>query len=263
LRLYREVARRGFRRHATNVGATLAGVFTNTIFGFIRAYVLIALFAVRPILGGYGISDALTYTFVTQGLIAAVAIWGWFDIEERIRTGDVAIDLLRPLSFLGYWLAHDYGRAAYQALARGVPPFVVAALAFDLRLPNAAATWPAFLISVILAITVSFAIRAMVNMFAFWFLDSRGLAGIVSTAWIFLSGMALPLAVFPAGLRTFSRLTPFAATFDAPAQIFLEQPSMVGVVQTLLLQAVWAVLLLVAAVRVMDLGTRKLVIQGG
>lgn len=263
MRLYWEIMRRGFRRHATYLGATIAGVFTNTIFGFIRAYILIALFAVRPILGGYRISDALTYTFVTQGLIATVAIWGWFEIEERIRTGDVATDLLRPLSFLGYWLAHDYGRASYQAIARGVPPFVVAALAFDLRLPQNPVTWSIFLVSVMLAVSVSFAIRAMVNMFAFWFLDSRGLAAIVSTGWIFFSGMALPLAVFPSALRTFSRMTPFAATFDAPAQIFLEQVTLTGAAASLAFQAVWAVLLLTAAASVLALGTRKLVIQGG
>jgi ABC-2 type transport system permease protein len=263
MRLYWEIVRRGFGRYATYLGATLAGVFTNTIFGFIRAYILIALFEVRPILGGYRISDALTYTFVTQGLIATVAIWGWFEIEERIRTGDVATDLLRPLSFVGYWLANDYGRATYHAIARGVPPFVVAALTFDLRLPQGVATWPIFLVSVVLAVTVSFAIRALVNMFAFWFLDSRGLAAVVSTGWIFFSGMALPLAVFPSALRTFSRLTPFAATFDAPAQVFLEQVSLPGAAATLALQAIWAALLLAAAAGVFALGTRKLVIQGG
>jgi viologen exporter family transport system permease protein len=263
MRLYWEVARRGFRRYATYLGATLAGIFTNTVFGFIRAYILIALFAVRPVLGGYGISDALTYTFVTQGLIATVAIWGWFEIEERIRTGAVATDLLRPLSFLGYWLATDYGRACYQALARGIPPFVVAALAFDLRLPREVATWPVFLISVVLAVTVSFGIRAIVNLFSFWFMDSRGLGAIVSPAWIVLSGMMLPLAVFPAGLRTFARMTPFAATFDAPAQVFLEQLSARDVAATLALQALWAGVMLAAAARVMDHGTRKLVIQGG
>jgi ABC-2 type transport system permease protein len=263
MRLFLEVTRRGFARHATYVGATIAGVFTNTVFGFIRAYILIALFAARPMLGGYDIHDALTYTFVTQGLLATVAIWGWFEIEERIRSGDVAIDLLRPISFLGYWLAHDYGRAAYQAVARGIPPFVVAALAFDLRLPENAVTWPVFVVSVTLAVAVSFAIRALVNLFAFWFLDARGLAGIVATAWMFLSGLVLPLAVFPAGLRTFARLTPFAATFDAPSQIFVEQVSGIELVGTLALQAGWALLLLGCAKRAMDLGTRKLVIQGG
>ena len=199
MRLYWEVARRGFRRLSAYRGATVAGIFTNTVFGFVHAYVLIALFAVRPVIDGYYVSDAVTYSFVAQGLIAAVAIWGWFEIEERIRTGDITTDLLRPCGFLAYWLAYDYGRAAYQALARGIPPFLLAGLVFDLRLPEREATWLVFTLSVVLAVTVSFAIRAMVNLFALWFLDSRGLASIVSTGWIFLSGLALPLAIFPKG----------------------------------------------------------------
>ena len=263
MRLYWEVSRRGFRRLSTYRGATLAGIFTNTVFGFVQAYVLIALFAVRPVIDGYRVTDALTYSFVAQGLIAAVAIWGWFEIEERIRTGDIATDLLRPYGFLAYWLANDYGRAAYQALARGIPPFVFAGLVFDLRLPQREGTWLVFIVSVVLAVTVSFAIRALVNLFALWFLDSRGLASIVSTGWIFLSGLALPLAIFPEGLRVFARLTPFAATFDAPGQIFLEQLSVAGIAATLALQAGWALLLLATATLVMDRGTRKLVIQGG
>ena len=224
MRLYWEVARRGFSRYATYRGATVAGIFTNTVFGFIKSYVLIALFAARPVLGGYRVGDALTYGFVAQGLIAVVAIWGWFEIEERIRSGEIATDLLRPHSFAGWWLAHDCGRALYQALARGIPPFLVAGLVFHLRLPQRPATAPLFLASLALAVAVSFAIRFMVNLFAFWFLDSRGLAAIMLTPWTFLSGLALPLAVFPAGLRTAARLTPFAATFDAPASCSWNRP---------------------------------------
>jgi len=41
--VYWELARVGYRRYATYRGATIAGVFTNTVFGFLRAYVLIAL----------------------------------------------------------------------------------------------------------------------------------------------------------------------------------------------------------------------------
>jgi ABC-2 type transport system permease protein len=103
----------------------------------------------------------------------------------------------------------------------------------------------------------------MVNLSAFWLLDSRGLAGVVSTVWIFLSGLALPLAVFPDSLRSFARLTPFAMTFDVPAQIFLEKVSGFEAGATLVVQAGWAAVLLVAAERVLDAGRRKLVIQGG
>lgn len=36
-----EVAVRSYRRQAIYRGATLAGVFTNSVFGFIHAYVLL------------------------------------------------------------------------------------------------------------------------------------------------------------------------------------------------------------------------------
>ena len=44
------------------------------------------------------------------------------EVAERIRTGDVAIDLYRPVSFLGWYLASDLGRALYHLLTRGSPP---------------------------------------------------------------------------------------------------------------------------------------------
>ena len=39
--------RYSFRKHATYWGAAAAGAFTNTVFGVLRAYVLIALWQAR------------------------------------------------------------------------------------------------------------------------------------------------------------------------------------------------------------------------
>ena len=50
---YWEIARRGYRRYAAYPGATWAGVFTNTFFGFLIAYVLLAVFEQRDDVGGY------------------------------------------------------------------------------------------------------------------------------------------------------------------------------------------------------------------
>jgi ABC-type uncharacterized transport system permease subunit len=42
-RPYWEVARRSYRRFSTYRVATAAGIFTNTVFAFLKAYVLIAV----------------------------------------------------------------------------------------------------------------------------------------------------------------------------------------------------------------------------
>ena len=75
---------RGFRRYATYRAATIAGAFTNTVFGVIIAYTYIALWDVRPSLGGYDIDQAVTYAWVAQALIAPVAIFGGFVVTQRM-----------------------------------------------------------------------------------------------------------------------------------------------------------------------------------
>ena len=94
-----------------------------------------------------------------------VALWGGGstdDLADRIKTGDVAIDLYRPVGLLGWYLAADLGRAAYHLLTRGLAPTLVGALLFDLRYPAGPVVWVAFFVSVVLALLVSFAIRFLV-----------------------------------------------------------------------------------------------------
>ncbi len=62
MRAYWEIAASGFRRYSTYRGATFAGLFTNSIFGVLRCYVLLALLTARPNVGGYDVQDAITYT---------------------------------------------------------------------------------------------------------------------------------------------------------------------------------------------------------
>src|SRR6478672_10297460 len=94
-----EVAKRAYRRQATYRGATFAGVFTNTVFGFILAYVLLAVLRQRPLVGGFSAEDAVTFTFVMQGMLMVIGVFGSTSIADRIRTGDVVSDLYRPVDF--------------------------------------------------------------------------------------------------------------------------------------------------------------------
>ena len=48
LSLYVSVATRAFRRYSTYTAATLAGIFTNCVFGVIICYVYLALWDEQP-----------------------------------------------------------------------------------------------------------------------------------------------------------------------------------------------------------------------
>lgn len=263
LRLGFELARRGYRRYAAYPGATWAGVFTNTFFGFLIAYVLLAVFEERATVGSYDASDAVTYVWLSQGLLMTIYIWNWFDVALRVRTGDIASDLHRPVDFQAFWLAQDLGRAAYHALYRGVPPFVIGALVFDVILPGSAVLWLGFAVSVLLAVVVSFAYRFLFNLAAFWLLDYRGVGVLAMVASTFFSGQIVPLAFFPHWLEILAWSLPFAAMIQAPIEVWLGHAKGAELAGVLALQAFWAGALLVIGRAVFGAGLRKLVVQGG
>ena len=63
----------------------------------------------------------MTYTAITQAIIAPLMIFGSWEVMRTIQTGQIASDLTKPLDFYGFWLAQDLGRSAFHVLARGVP----------------------------------------------------------------------------------------------------------------------------------------------
>ncbi|WP_198668321.1 ABC transporter permease [Streptomyces triticisoli] len=262
-RLYAAVAAGGFRRYATYRTATVAGVFTNTVFGLILVYTYLALWDARPHLGGYDPAQAVTYVWLGQAFLAALAIGGGGveeELMERIRTGDVAIDLYRPVDLQLWWLAADVGRALFQLVGRGVVPFVFGALFFPVSLPVDPLAWVAFLGTVVLAMLVGFGIRFLVALSAFWLMDGTGVLQMARLAGFFCSGMLLPLNVFPGALGEVVRVLPWSSLLQAPADVLLGHADPLG---TYAFQGTWAVALLAAGRLVQLAATRRVVVQGG
>ncbi|WP_327290976.1 ABC transporter permease [Streptomyces sp. NBC_01198] len=263
---YGAVVVRSFRRYATYRMATVAGVCTNTVFGLIISYSYVALWDQRPHLGGYTEAQALTYVWIGQGVLSTMALMGGgFEDElmDRIRSGDIAVDLYRPADLQRWWLAADMGRAGFQVLGRGVAPVLCGALVFELALPSSAVRWALFALSMALGALVSFAIRYLVALSAFWLLDG---AGITQVAWItglFFSGMSLPLNAFPGGLGEVARTLPWSAMLQIPADLLLGQHRGTGAVRALAFQAGWAAALLAAGRLLQAVATRRVVVQGG
>lgn len=263
MRVYWELARCGFRRTAIYRSAAISGAITNTFFGFLRAYMFIALYQHRPEVGGYTLADVLAFTFITQGMAALIGLWSWWPIAETVQSGEIATDLSRPYDYQLAWLAQDYGRAAFQLLGRSIPPYAVGMLAFGVTLPTDPLIWLAIIPSIVLAVTVSFGWRFCLNLATFWTIDHRGIAGISLLMSVLLSGFLVPLALWPDGLRAVVALLPFAAMVAIPIDVFLGKLQGADLLAALALQAFWAVALLAAGRLVLAAALHKLVVQGG
>ena len=256
----------GFRRYATYRQATLAGSFTNIVFGFLRCYVLQAVAkgapGGRP--AGYDPKQLATYVWVGQGLLTVVALWGWTDLSDRIRSGDIAADLLRPVSPVIGYLAPDLGRAAHGMLTRFVPPLVVGAIVFPLYVPARWHTVPLFALSIVLAIVGSFACRFLVNASAYWLHDARGPLILWTLSSGVLAGLYFPLRLLPDRLAVALWVaTPFPGLLQTPLDVLVERDPPALQAGLVALQAAWAAILLAVCRVVQRRAERRLVVQGG
>ena len=262
MRIYRELAIRSFRQVLTYRGATFAGLFTNGIFGIIIASIFIGYYqavdgaAVR----GWTERQTLTLMWINQATLMVMFVWGWWEVARTIQTGAIAMDLLKPVNFVGYWLSRDLGRAAAQMIVRFVPTFALGNLLYSLLAPASIANTVAFSASLVLAVIVSFGWRFLLNITGFWLVDHRGINYVAMAAINILSGLLIPLAFLPDPILTVVNLLPFRAIMMIPGEIYLGQ---IPILEGLAIQAFWSVALLLLGGWVFSLGEKKVVVQGG
>lgn len=265
MKLYVELAKRAFQQQFAYRGATIAGIFTNGIFGIMIASVFLALYRSQGDGGmtsveGWTRDQTVTFVWINQSLLMVVYMWGWWEITRTIQSGAIATELLKPYDYFSYWLARDLGRALAHLITRGLPTFIVGFILFNTLLPANGWRLLGFLLSIPLAVTVSFCLRFIANLAGFWVLDHRGLAMMYMATINVLSGMLAPIAFLPGPLRDAANVLPFRAVIMTPNDIYLGQ---IPIWQGLATQVMWIAILAVLARALLGIGERQLVVQGG
>lgn len=263
MQTYLALTHLAIQRQFTYRAAMLAGLVTNFFFGILRASVMVALYGARREVAGMTLQDAITYTGLAQASIAFLALFSWFDIINSVNNGQVGADLLKPMSYYGFWMAQDIGRAMVNLVFRGMSIFIFYALFFNITYPSSAGQWAALAVCLLLAWLVSFSWRFLVNLAAFWIPNAQGMGRLFfGLSWI-LSGFFMPLRFFPTWFVQLAYLTPFPHMVNTITEVYLGLVSGPALVNALLVQATWGVALIIAGQIVLQAGVRRLVIQGG
>lgn len=258
------LAAAGFRRWSTYRQAAVAGVFVNTVFGVIKLSILLAVAdSAGGTVAGYDRVGLSTYAWTSQGLIAVVVIFAWTELADRIRTGDIAVDLARPVDLQLAWLAADLGRAVWALLSRAVVPILFGAVLFGFRVPDDPLALLLLPVSVTLAVVVSFAGRFLVNLSAFWLTEIRGPVTFYVLVAGLLGGHLIPVQLFPGWLQAVAYATPFPAIIQWPIDLVTGQATGWRALGVVTAQLAWAVALLGLGRVVLSRATRRLVVQGG
>jgi ABC-2 type transport system permease protein len=259
VRIYSALLLAGYRRQAAYRLALVSGLVTNAFFGVVRTTVFLALYRDRGLVGGLGFSDALTYTWLLEAIFPVIwASWIW-EFPESVRSGDFAVELLRPGDPYLRFGAFDLGRSLNVLVTRAVPVLAVAALVLPLHLPTTPGGVLALSASVVLAVAIAFQMRFLFGMAAFWTPDYRAAYSLVSPFLYLATGFVIPVDYFPGALRALAQGSPLYSLMMAPVRVAIGRSPGLALTGQLL----WLVALAAMTRAALALASRRLVVHGG
>jgi ABC-2 type transport system permease protein len=254
-------------------GAAVAGFITQCWWGGLKAMILAAFYGAAAA-GGEApltLEQAITYTWIAQGLFAMLPWMGDPEVALAVRTGAVSYDRLRPLDFYGIWYSRAAGWIAARLVPRTLLMFAFAAVLLPLvglerwawQPPESVSAGALFVPSLLLALLFSTAIVMLINVAIAGVLKARGIIALMGAPVIVFSGSLLPLSLFPEWLQVGLILQPLASLLDIPLRIYFGQLWGWSAAGGLALQALWATLTVLVGRALLARVLRNLEMQGG
>jgi ABC-type uncharacterized transport system, permease component len=262
MRLYLEFVRRVFRRNAAYKVQYFTGLFNALLGLFIGVAIWRAAYGGSDIIDGIGKQEMVTYA-VLGVLMRTLLTMNEYLIDSKIRSGEIAVDLLKPYHFLGYVLSVIIGDMIFNLWTKVLPVLIVSILVFHLTLPADPTAALLFLISLVLGFLVLYGFNLIFWLSAFWFHQTWSILTIKNAVILLVSGATIPLWFMPQSLADILAALPFKDIYFTPLAIYLGQVSGNEIVKALVVQAGWIIILHGLAALLWNRAQSKLVIQGG
>jgi ABC-2 type transport system permease protein len=161
----------------------------------------------------------LWYLVVTEWIMLAQPALH-LDIEAEVRSGDVAYQLARPLSYVGAKLAEGAGDLVVRLLILA-PAGLAFGRLFSGQWVGAGALALAALAGCVAAWVLLLSYAA-IGLCSFWLHDCTPVYLVWQKLAFVLGGLMLPLSVYPDWLQAVAHRLPFAALLNGPGQLVLD-----------------------------------------
>ena len=251
--------------------AAFAGFVTQMFWGAIRLMILGAFFAEAKGAQPISLVELIPYVWLGQALLGLLPWNVDQEIATSVRSGGVAYEMLRPLDLYLNWFMRTLAFRCAGTLLRMVPLVTFSMLVLPLiglarwALPPPAgiAAGAYFMASLCATVLLSVAVTMLMHIALIWTLAGEGfnraMPGIVSV----LSGMTIPLPLFPDWLQPLLHWQPLRGLADVPYRIYSGNIAGSAAAAEITQQFVWAIVLVGAGYALLRRGAQRLVVQGG
>jgi ABC-2 type transport system permease protein len=243
--------------------AILVRISTGVFWGMIHVAVISAFYAGGTSQQPLSLPQAISLTWLGQVLLQFLPWTVDAELEEQIKNGNVAYELTRPINLYWMWFFRSAATRIIPALLHAFPVMVLAVAVFNLPGPPSLLSGIGFCTSVTLAATLSTAMSAFIVITLFWTLSGDGIKKLLPHTSLLLSGVVIPLPLFPTWAQTFLNIQPFRAIVDIPSRIYTGVIPDTEIYLYLCMQMVWILGFIWAGQWLMQRAMKRFVVQGG
>jgi len=241
-------------------------VFMGTINTILTIVIFCSIY--RALYGGRAEIEGISFSMVATNFVIAQGLSEAFSFDEmyiqaRVSNGMITNELLKPVSFKCRMLAENIGEGAFKVLFNFVPAVIFSTFYTKLCPPASVGHLLWMIVSVVIGYLILWGISFVIQTWCFWLFSTWGIMIIKNFFINVLSGAMLPIWFMPDALKKVIAYTPFASIYFTPVKIYLGQIGTNEIIQSLMIQVLWAVIFFIIGSLFWNHGTKKLVVQGG
>jgi ABC-2 type transport system permease protein len=184
-----------------------------------------------------------------------------------IRSGNVLLDLVRPMDYQLLIYCETFGAYLLETLFVSLPAYMLALLLFRINLPLSPEAAIGFVVSILGAFFLVSSVDFLIGLMAFWTMDIWGVIwglGYVKIAVLdILAGTIIPLNLLPDWLQAIAAILPFRSMAYTPLAIYVGEIEGYAIWMNILNQFAWGIGLVLLTRLIWLKARRRIEIQGG
>ncbi|MFK7692694.1 ABC transporter permease [Paenibacillus sp. HJGM_3] len=235
----------------------------SLIFVMATFYLWKAVFENQDQLSGYSWDQMKAYIFVTFLTNSIISWYSETRISRKIISGEVAIDLLKPLDFQKARASETVGSSLMEGCMAAILIILVLLLTKGMPQPKSWDMMILFVISLIASIWIKFNLIYLASLLCFWTTNGMGIAWMRAAITNFFSGALIPLAFFPNWLEMTAKLLPFQGIVYIPASVYLGKLEALEAMEQIGLQIIWIAVLWYCGKWMWNWAVKQVTINGG
>ncbi|WP_282940674.1 ABC-2 family transporter protein [Paenibacillus sp. RC67] len=208
-------------------------------------------------------------TYVMVGQAINFARWSpaerapTYAMAQRVKNGDIVLDLIRPVDFQTQRFLEAAGFFIVEMLWVNIPAMLLLIFILGVSPPADITAALGFGISLCIGFLVAFSINSIIMMISFITTNTFGVQLAKRAVVDIFAGTLIPFEFFPDTLRKVMEYLPFQSMAYIPLSIYTGRLTGWDMVQSLLEQLGWALVMILISRLLWMKAAKRLTINGG